>query len=162
MKHKTDPIRLPLSGMQLLGVVILLTGLCLLLLFGMSAYRLANSDPEASLEEHQEELDAGISPDLIESEIMLTNRKRAASKLPFAALGGILVLASIPMFYKPRAEGIALRLRRSRREDEEPETLTDEGYTAPDMDDYDYIIDPDLRERLIREDRRRKAMQKRR
>ena len=161
MKHRTDAIRLPLSGMQLLGAGLLLTGIILLLVFGMSAYRLVNSDPDDYLEEHQEEIDAGISLDLIESEILLTNRKRAAAKLPFAALGGILVLASIPMFYKPRAEGIALRLRRSRREDEEPETLTDEAYTAPDKD-YDYIIDPWIRERLIREERERKARQKRR
>ncbi|MBP0972605.1 MAG: hypothetical protein J5851_01720 [Oscillospiraceae bacterium] len=161
MKHRTDTIRLPLSGMQLLGVGILLTGLCLLLVFGMSAYRLVNSEPDDSLEEHQEELDAGISPDLIESEILLTNRKRAAAKLPLATLGGVLVLASVPLFYTPHAEGLELRRRRSRDEDEEPETLTDEGYTAPD-EGFDYIIDPNLRERLIREERERKAMQKRR
>ncbi|MBR3631044.1 MAG: hypothetical protein IKN55_11325, partial [Oscillospiraceae bacterium] len=70
MKHKSPSLKLPLTGMQILGTLLMLTGFSLLFGFGLYAYRLMTADPRAALPAYQEELDAGVSEDLIQSEIL--------------------------------------------------------------------------------------------
>lgn len=162
MKQRIVYAKLPFSGLQILGCLMMLSGLVLLFGSGVSIWRLLHQDPHDALAEHQEELKAGISPDIIESEILINYRLQAAAKLPQLFLSGLLVIGSVPLFYAPYADGLELwrRPRKVKAETEEPESLVDEQFIYPD-DDFDFIIDKNIRAKLIREKRRRLRKQKR-
>ncbi|MBQ8927610.1 MAG: hypothetical protein IJ055_04955 [Oscillospiraceae bacterium] len=162
MKRQETYIRFPLTLSQILGILMLIAGLWLLFGSGLQAYRAVTRDPEEQLWQHEEELEAGVPQETVLEEIRLANRRQAMWRVPLVLFGGILTAAAPPLFYAPYAEGL-IRLRHRRRKEEDEEVwFVDEAYDYPD-DEFDYIIDPAVRARLIRErDARREQERKRR
>ena len=161
MKRRDSYIELSLTGMQAAGIVLMLIGLLLLFGCGLTAYRHAVSDPREELEQHREEIEAGTDPEMILTEIERQNRLKAAYLIPWVVLGGILVISSVPLFYKPSSDGIRIRRRRHREDDAEQFQLIDEEYDYPD-DDFDYILDENIRSRLLREQQENRERERKR
>ncbi len=149
-RKPTEEIRFFLSVTQILGIILMVTGLAMLFGFGLAAYRCVDIDMQSALAARQDEIDAGISIDIIEDEIVSEGRIRAAAKLPFLLLGGILIIASVPLFYAPYSDGIVIHKRRETEPEQPRDTVfDDEGYVPPE-DDLSYISDPALRRAILR------------
>lgn len=149
MQKNETYVKFPITGIQILGILFMLTGFVLLFSCGLRAIHYISSDPHSQLAQYQMEIDAGVDMDAIVAEIRLENRKKAAAMIPWLILGGILVISCPPMFYAPYADGLRIRIRKT-KDDEEPDNVIDEGYDYPD-DEFDFILDRNVRDRLIRE-----------
>ena len=154
--------RLPIA--QIFGVLLIICGFVLMFSFGIckigkqaghssSAY----SDTDSPDSYETEEDDAVI--DYAEEYRAARYRAAAILRIPLVVLGGILIIAAVPLFYTPHADRVP-KYRTSYREDND-EDETDSEFDYPD-DDFDFVLDPELRKRLIKERKRRIAEKKRR
>ena len=150
MKQQTDGIRIPLTRLQIIGILLGIAGLAMLFGFGMTAYHYATRDPDMDIAAYQEEIDAGIEIETVRDTIRRDNQRHAAGYAPMIVLGGIMVIACPPLFYASCAEGILLR-RRRREEADENARLVEEALADYDDDEFAFITDPNIRARLIRE-----------
>ena len=84
----------------------------------------------------------------------MKTRWNNALRIPMVILGGVLILASIPLFYAPYDDkGLKLRWKIKKREktaDDDDENLKDPEFDYPD-DDFDFIIRREIYELLHKE-----------
>ena len=160
MRKDETYIRFPLTWMQVIGIVLMAGGLWLLFGSGLHAVRILDKDPHEELAAYSQELEAGVSEEAILGKIRLRQRGEAMRMVPLVFLGGLMAAAAPPLFYASGTRGL-LRLRHRRRKEEETQEV-DAQYDHPD-EYYDYILDPEIREQLIRErEAHRKAERRRR
>jgi hypothetical protein len=83
----------------------------------------------------------------------MNTRRSNALRIPMTVLGGILILASIPLFYAPYDDkGLKLRwkIKRHEKSGDDDENLKDPEFDYPD-DDFDFIIRRETYELLHKE-----------
>ena len=152
MRNKDDRERnrTGLSGMQWLGIALMIVGAAVAAVGAFSAWR--SSEKFESLYESRYEsmIEEGLDSDSADSWANYTTRISSAAAVPIIVIGGILMLAGLPCFFAAYSDK-GYELRRSTKEDaEEYSRLKDDEFDYPD-DDYDYILDDDVRKRLIKE-----------
>ena len=173
-KDRDNYTKIRVSVTQLLGMLLMCAGLVIIIAAGAGAYRNASDkltdknekymaeDIEATLSEEDALYEEGV---LIDTQENASESRSSMSVMPLLLLGGIMILASVPLFYTSyNDKGLWLRLRT--KHDYE-DTLADEDDIDDEFDyptdDYEYILDDEIRERLIAErDRKIKEKMKQR
>ncbi|MBR1592615.1 MAG: hypothetical protein IJ666_06370 [Ruminococcus sp.] len=124
-----------LSFSQILGIILIFAGLFMIWYFGVeTAGRKKISDESITDEDIQE---------YIEMQEDINARQNETLRIPMVILGGVFILASVPLFYAPYDDK-GLRLRWKIRKHERPEDDNDENLKDPEFDypddDFDFII----------------------
>lgn len=137
--------KIRLSGIQLTGLFLIVAGL--LLLMGSGACAIKQS--RKSAQQRMTETEVSEEEDIPDSEPApgQAAKKEISLTMPMVAFGGVMILAGIPCFYLPHAEGGKRRRKYEDEDDGEPE---DEEFDYPD-DDFDFILDDEIRDKLIAE-----------
>ena len=135
-----------LSLSQIFGIIIICTGLFMIWYFGIGTAK-QKKLPEITAEDEDlqeyEEMQADIMA-----------RYRETLRIPMTVLGGILILASVPLFYAPYDDrGLKLRWKLKKHEkpdEDDEENLKDPEFDYPD-NDFDFIIRRETYELLHKE-----------
>ncbi|MBR2283176.1 MAG: hypothetical protein IJ874_01990 [Ruminococcus sp.] len=151
--------RLPAA--QVFGVLLIICGFLLMFRFGYYEARKANeysssgysdADIQDSSQDSSQTTDSDADEDSMEAYRGVRARTAAILRIPLVVLGGILIIAAVPLFYVPYVDRAPKY--RTRYSEEEEEDETDPEFDYPD-DDFDYVLDKDVRKRLIKERNRR-------
>ena len=128
-----------LSFSQIFGIILICTGLF------MKTTKQKIPDKSVTDEDMQE---------YIEMQEDMKTRWNNTLRIPMVVLGGVFILASVPLFYAPYDDkGLKLRWKLKKHEqpeEEDDENLKDPEFDYPD-DDYDFIIRRETYELLHKE-----------
>lgn len=135
-----------LSFSQIFGIILICTGLFMIWYFGIETVK-KKELPDKSITDEDLQEYAEMQEDM-------KTRWNNALRIPMVILGGVLILASIPLFYAPYDDkGLKLRWKIKKREktaDDDDENLKDPEFDYPD-DDFDFIIRREIYELLHKE-----------
>ena len=135
-----------LSFSQIFGIILICTGLFMIWYFGIETVK-KKELPDKSITDEELQEYAEMQEDM-------KTRWNNALRIPMVVLGGVLILASIPLFYAPYDDnGLKLRWKIKKREkptDDDDENLKDPEFDYPD-DDFDFIIRREIYELLHKE-----------
>jgi hypothetical protein len=135
-----------LSFSQIFGIILICTGLFMIWYFGIETVK-KKELPDKSITDEDLQEYAEMQEDM-------KTRWNNALRIPMVILGGVLILASIPLFYAPYDDkGLKLRRKIKKREkpaDDDDENLKDPEFDYPD-DDFDFIIRREIYELLHKE-----------
>ena len=134
-----------LSFSQIFGIILICTGLFMIWYFGIETTKQKIPDKSVTDEDMQE---------YIEMQEDMKTRWNNTLRIPMVVLGGVFILASVPLFYAPYDDkGLKLRWKLKKHEqpeEEDDENLKDPEFDYPD-DDYDFIIRRETYELLHKE-----------
>lgn len=135
-----------LSFSQIFGIILICAGLFMIWYFGIETVK-KKELPDKSITDEDLQEYAEMQEDM-------KTRWNNALRIPMVILGGVLILASIPLFYAPYDDkGLKLRWKIKKREklaDDDDENLKDPEFDYPD-DDFDFIIRREIYELLHKE-----------
>ena len=170
-KERDNYTRIRISVPQFLGIFLMCAGIIIIVAAGAGAYKNATDSLTENNEKYlAEDIEATLSEEeafdeeeaVIESHEQVKDSKSSMSVMPLLLLGGIMILASVPLFYTSYTDkGLWLRLRTKHEYDDsldDDEEYIDDEFDYP-TDDYEYILDDEIRARLIAE-RDRKIKEK--
>ena len=175
-KDRDNYTRVRISVPQLLGMLLMCAGLIIIVAAGAGAYKNATDSLTENNEKYlAEDIEATLSEEeafgndedaWADSQEQVKESKGNMSVLPLLMIGGIMILASVPLFYTSYTDkGLWLRLRTKHEYDDsldDDEEYIDDEFDYP-TDDYEYILDDEIRARLIAErDRKIKEKMKQR
>ena len=157
--------RMKLSFLQILGMIMMTAGLGLFIFTGANAVMSKNkhhssSEISANNNDAQEKPPASSeSSSEYNEDAQKPSSHLLTSSLTRLTVGGLLILFAVPLFYAPKAESVPCH---NGGYDDDEDDETDSEFDYPD-DDFDYILDEEIRQRLLDEKRRKiKEMKKRR
>ncbi|GEM_PF-938376 len=171
-KERDNYTRIRISVPQFLGIFLMCAGIIIIIAAGAGAYKNATDSLTENNEKYlAEDIEATLSEEeafgndedaWADSQEQVRDSKSSMSVMPLLLLGGIMILASVPLFYTSYTDkGLWLRLRTKHEYDDslnDDEEYIDDEFDYP-TDDYEYILDDEIRARLIAE-RDRKIKEK--
>jgi len=144
---KDDTYRFRFSFMQLSGIILIILGITLMT---SSAIR-GKAIKKAVIREYEELCEEeDMDADMLRIEAERQSRIKAADEVHKTIIGGLIVILGAPLFYSPFADW-ERSFRRSRKSDaERRKKEKDSEFDYPD-DEFDFVLDKEVREQLIRE-----------
>ncbi len=144
---KDDTYRFRFSFMQLSGMILIILGITL-----MTASAIRGKAIKKAVIREYEELceEEDMDADMLRIEAERQSRIKAADEVHKTIIGGLIVILGAPLFYSPFADW-ERSFRRSRKSDaERRKKEKDSEFDYPD-DEFDFVLDKEVREQLIRE-----------